>query len=1078
MSTQEVTTTFSLHSHVKSTISYCALYTSFLVYVMRCARQRDLDPKLKLAPEQIDHATVLEEKLNELCRDPTLLDRLKKIRRYPLDHFWNGGSDAAYPTLITTTTKSLYEPIHSFSFSLISLPLHLPPNAVELELPVPRFFAWKSWDPFSRAFRTPNNLHGLFIQMMFCMRVDTYRKWELSSAEVESGHKELLEKIHDTYLIQDATTPFGTLSNYIRYSGIISTSIAHAPTTTWVQDREAISIYGGTVSRQMFSEMIQQCIQDAKTILDDNVLFGRREEICGVKTGYLHRDAGLTDVGKTSTDGYSYIHSNRCFSSLEHRLKNFILDDEGLFRRFHQPYQLKGDESAWNHLAITTWLNAVDTFLLHLAACVYWASGQPCRLPELVSLLVENIPGKERNLYVIQDSLMIIQTYSKSLSVTQRPGMVIRMPAHKLQELIEAHLSIVHPLYLRFHHLLGTKDTSSSHLFTKEGRPMTSEILSQFIRRFSLQHVRLPWGVRYWRQYMISLSQMLLPSDILSLPSVTTAVTAQAAHSQQTVNLNYDQRTEFGVLFISTQLFQQGRMVSLAYLEMVGLPHPTLHSKADLQLLAGPSFRDQFVMGNMIQDAAIRAANTVLERHQINYREMARQEAKAVAIQEQMERFPVAYTIPVRNIVSGDTFLTFRRLYPGAHFRSQQQSQCVQHVISNQTLPLLAILPMGHGKSLIYHLAVYKERDKRTTLLIVPLLSLAQAANHSAEKLKINSRFINPDDIKQEETFETLKVDLVISTYDLLTESYTFRRWVASKATSGLLARIVVDEAHTILCENRFRTNFVKLPSILNTLPTRKVFLTGTLPEKLESEFVQCFGPIGPITSVRLPTDIPNLSYHVSSMEGIEENQAEIIKEFFHQLEQETALDKKARGIIYVPSTSMAENLATTLNSCLYMSKIKYKEKAKHLGMWLDEENQDATKKVMVATSSFALGVDYSYCRCIIFIGDPYGGVISFAQMAARAGRDGERAVITLYPRRRPDRDHLPGQEPAEWEKESQTDFEEFKTTTSCRRTPLSKNLDGGMTTCFGLPNAELCDNCQSGLNSKCICIPDSISHR
>lgn len=51
---------------------------------------------------------------------------------------------------------------------------------------------------------------------------------------------------------------------------------------------------------------------------------------------------------------------------------------------------------------------------------------------------------------------------------------------------------------------------------------------------------------------------------------------------------------------------------------------------------------------------------------------------------------------------------------------------------------------------------------------------------------------------------------------------------------------------------------------------------------------------------------------------------------------------------------------------------------------------------VMVATSAFALGIDYAHMRLVVHLGPPRSA-IDFAQEAGRLGRDGDGGISLTY---------------------------------------------------------------------------------
>jgi superfamily II DNA helicase RecQ len=60
---------------------------------------------------------------------------------------------------------------------------------------------------------------------------------------------------------------------------------------------------------------------------------------------------------------------------------------------------------------------------------------------------------------------------------------------------------------------------------------------------------------------------------------------------------------------------------------------------------------------------------------------------------------------------------------------------------------------------------------------------------------------------------------------------------------------------------------------------------------------------------------------------------------------------------------------------------------------WWAQTTASATINVMVATSAFGTGLDSPDVRTVVMIGDAAPRLLDFAQMAGRAGRDGQLAL-------------------------------------------------------------------------------------
>ncbi|CAG8640645.1 10683_t:CDS:2 [Acaulospora colombiana] len=410
-----------------STIRYCLLFSGWIVYILRCIHDGEMDPGLYIHPEHAEKGAALMNQVQLLLQDELAVTELHNITHLPREQYYVGTDpficDYRYGSTILRRALGLFDVIHTLSMALITQPLEAPASIPELAFPVVRFFAWKAWDEYAASFRTPGALHGLFCQLQWAMRLVIYQQYQRDTQPrhgTTPSQYGTLCQLHDDYLRQDTLSPFGILQGQVRYSAIVATSIAYAPQTTPLWEERAVCISGRTVSLSVFSEMVQITLAKARQLFERDLLFGRHKEICQMENGYIKRDKVILDEPDKTGHGYTYFSANQCFLNCLDRLGSFIAHDSELMSFFTLGVTLDNQGVVWNLVRIRKWLQAHDAFVKLLAVLIYWASGQPCRLPELISLSVENLPERPRNLYAIQGHLMIVQTYRKALLVAMR----------------------------------------------------------------------------------------------------------------------------------------------------------------------------------------------------------------------------------------------------------------------------------------------------------------------------------------------------------------------------------------------------------------------------------------------------------------------------------------------------------------------------------------------------------------------------------------------------------------------------------------------------------------------------------
>ena len=249
---------------------------------------------------------------------------------------------------------------------------------------------------------------------------------------------------------------------------------------------------------------------------------------------------------------------------------------------------------------------------------------------------------------------------------------------------------------------------------------------------------------------------------------------------------------------------------------------------------------------------------------------------------------------------------------------------------------------------------------------------------------------------------------------------------------------MVFDEA-PLFTSSPFRKNLALIPLMLRSLTRAKfVLLTATVPVSSENELLRGFG-VPRATTVRMCTANFNLVHEVKRIARSAVGRADVTS--FLQNQDDCA-------VIFVKSVAECEKLASSLNEmtefrsqvAYYHAKLDGKERTDAHQAW-----KARRKRIMVATTAFAFGVDSANCNLAIHVDGAFD-LASYCQGAGRAGRSGQRArsVMLLSSYRRTCGDGL---------------LERYMMSTSkCRRVLLSEALDSKELVC----NASCgeCDNC------------------
>jgi superfamily II DNA helicase RecQ len=293
--------------------------------------------------------------------------------------------------------------------------------------------------------------------------------------------------------------------------------------------------------------------------------------------------------------------------------------------------------------------------------------------------------------------------------------------------------------------------------------------------------------------------------------------------------------------------------------------------------------------------------------------------------------------------------------------------------------------------------------------------------------------------------------------------------WYRSR--EGTIGRWVIDEAHQILTSGDYRHQFSRLKR-LASFPVQKIFLTATLPPILQEAFLEETCLPSSTLWIRASTSRPNLRYHSFSVDNLVKHVMKVTVGLVQHLNQ-NLFTPASRGIVFCTSIQAVEKLAKDLHCAYSHSKMDGSMRSLQQDLWFTGSAQ-----WIVASPGFLHGIDHPSVEAVIFVGVPYG-LLNIEQGAGRAGRSGQPANIFILAN------------PSEFylsEEKDQSDLEcrmEGRSwalqDTGCRRSAMTRVMDGLGVTCAEVDGALACDLCEPGTDIiqviKTLMTPDIADH-
>lgn len=270
----------------------------------------------------------------------------------------------------------------------------------------------------------------------------------------------------------------------------------------------------------------------------------------------------------------------------------------------------------------------------------------------------------------------------------------------------------------------------------------------------------------------------------------------------------------------------------------------------------------------------------------------------------------------------------------------------------------------------------------------------------------------------------------------------------------GLLARIVFDEVHVYLTQDKFRQRIKNVLGLV-TLQVPRLALSATIPPALAPAIMKAVGLPESQGVIREPSVQPNVKYYFLSARTTDEANEMAKRVYTWAKAKYLEKDSRSQGIIFFPKIDHCQAVATELGLPFHHSKLEdesgnpKQNKNKALNDWTAH-----TTQTICATSGLSTGIDQPYVDFVIFAGHPWG-LIDFYQASGRCARKGRLSTSILITVTNDHRPIMKG------DVQMAGAMREFATTQhACDREFLTHHLDGNGIKCKDLPDTKPCRMC------------------
>jgi superfamily II DNA helicase RecQ len=752
----------------------------------------------------------------------------------------------------------------------------------------------------------------------------------------------------DRFMVRGTNGPMQWMLDLRTYGLKIHYNTTSPGHVDW-EDNEVLKYRGIHIRMDAFRGFVGTLLQQAQKLMNETLLMGY--ETPAIPWSNIRDDAS------NSSPRFNFLRDehSRMPADGEMWLRRRMGDDIEKLKQWYKPGAKRVDMAQ-----LDKYMAAVKEFRMQLLILMHITGGQPARAPEILSVRHENtVKGNHRNLFVEDGLVVFVTRYHKGYAMSGDIKIIHRYLPREVSELVVRYLWLVLPFHFAMEreHFWSTPEEGeapkpvSSHLWPvdHEGRKTTSTQMREAMKRYSREHLGQTLTIQSYREIAIAISRRFIGEQDAFMNDfdgideggldegegeqgvgrrLQAIMDKQASHTSSVAGMIYARLiSERDGTVASTRA--RFRTVSCMWHLWLGFDTAFDHEGRD-----GGQTMGKRKTSEVPWEAVMEAKQAARWKH-----------LRGADIQTGLQQM----------MRSG-----------AARFRGVQR-EAIQAIVEGAPR-IIAVMPTGEGKSLLFQLPAYIS-PRGLTVVVVPLVALRYDMMIRCAEIGVRAR-------EWEADRQVDDASIVFVTPETAAQNASFRSF--AQRNRRRLDRIVIDECHVVLNESTtFRRHLQRLGGLVK-MASQMIMVTATLPvSKTETLKRNMFWSGLVVREFRMRTARTNIRYSVCTIDGSEREHDEAV---VRVVEAKFRQYQPGKMIVYCNSTSGVSKYADMLGVDAYFSDADLKAEK-------FSDFRNGRTQLIVATSALGLGIDIPDIRAVIHVDWPFG-MIEFSQEGGRAGRD------------------------------------------------------------------------------------------